>query len=359
MRKVDFNTLISVVIPIYNEIDVIDALVNELRSTFAATQFPGRCEIVLVDDGSTDGSTERLDQLARANPAQIKVVHLARNFGHAPAVRAGLDHATGDAVILMDGDMQDDPVAFAPFIEKWLAGYDVVYAVRSSRQERYGAPLLFQLFYRMLNRVAEIAMPLDAGNFSLMDRRVVNELSALPERNRYLPGLRAWVGHRQIGVPVPRRARYDGSTRVGIKGLWRLANNAVFSFSHVPLTMFRTLGVIAVVFSTLLIAYACYGKLAGLTIKAWMSQFITITFFGGVNLLGVGVIGEYVVRIYDEVKRRPTYIVDRVAGGSRGQVAETAAAARATAYAGETRDRAMPAGKTGGLRLPGVLAVPE
>lgn len=316
MRMAHSDSLISVVIPIYNEVEVIDDLVGEVCGSALAVDFPGQWEIVLVDDGSTDGSTAKLDALASRYPDQVRIVHLARNFGHTAAVSAGLDLARGDAVILMDGDMQDDPVAFGPFVREWMEGYDVVYAVRTSRQERFGASVLFKLFYRFLSRISEIELPQDAGNFSLMDRRVVDQIRSLPEHNRYLPGLRAWVGFRQIGVPVPRRARYDRSTRVGFLGLWKLANNAIFSFSHAPLTLFRFLGVLAVLMSAGLMAYACYGKfITGEAIQAWMSQFSAITFFGGINLLGVGVIGEYVVRIYDEIKQRPAYVIDQVVSG--------------------------------------------
>ncbi len=357
MRPIDAHTLVSVVVPIYNESDVLDTLVSEIRRTFDLMDYPGRYELVLVDDGSSDGSSDHLDFLSQRYAGQVRVVHLARNFGHTAAVRAGLDQARGDAIILMDGDLQDDPVAFHAFIEKWREGYDVVYAVRTSRQEGLGLPMLFQLFYRTLNRVAEIKMPLDAGNFSLMDRRVVSELSELPERNRYLPGLRAWIGHHQIGVPVPRRARYDDSTRVGIKGLWRLANNAIFSFSHMPLTLFRTLGLVAIVLSTVLIGYACYGKVSGQAVKAWLSQFITMTFFGGINLLGIGVIGEYVVRIYDEVKRRPAYVIDRIAEDGRVPQTVPAEAGRMVSRRGEARDQTVDAAD--GLVLPGVLATAE
>ncbi len=360
MRKMDLNTTLSVVVPIYNEINVVDTLVSEIRGTIDRLDFPGRYEVVLVNDGSTDGSAEKLDALAQRHPSQIKVVHLTRNFGHGPAVRAGLDQAVGDAVILMDGDLQDDPVAFEGFLEKWREGYDVVYAVRTSRQERCGSSLAFRLFYRVLNNVAEIKMPLDAGNFSLMDRRVVDKLASLPEGNRYLPGLRAWVGYRQTGVPVPRRARYDRSTRVGFKGLWRLANNAVFSFSHVPLTLFRTLGLIAIVVSIALVSYACYHKfITGLVIKAWMSQFIAVTFFGGINLLGVGVIGEYVVRIYDEVKKRPAYLIDRITTGGRTHRVPATATTGPIAYEDDRRARELPLRTPPGLRCQGALAVPE
>ncbi len=362
MRKIDSDTVLSVVVPIYNEIDVIDALVAEVVQAVDALDFPGRFELVLVNDGSTDGSAEMLDAIAHRHPDPVKVIHLARNFGHAPAVRAGLDHTTGDAVIIMDGDLQDDPAAFGPFYEKWRDGYDVVYAVRTSRQERLGAPLFFWLFYRILNYASEIKMPPDAGNFSLMDRRVVNELESLPERNRYLPGLRAWVGFHQIGVPVPRRARYDRSTRVGVVGLWKLANNAIFSFSHVPLTLFRTLGLIAIVTSAALVSYACYGKfITGEAIKAWMSQFITITFFGGINLLGVGVIGEYVVRIYDEVKKRPAYVVDQIVTAGKRRAVPAARATATVTYSDsdERHERGLLFGGASGLRGSSAMPVPE
>ncbi|MBN1346106.1 MAG: glycosyltransferase family 2 protein [Phycisphaerae bacterium] len=360
MRKIDFETLLTVVVPIYNELDVIETLVSEVRQTFAGLDFPGRYEVILVNDGSTDGSAEKLDAIAHAFPEHIKVVHLARNFGHSQAVRAGLDLAKGDAVIVMDGDLQDDPAAFGPFLQKWIEGYDVVYAVRTSRQERYGVPLLFKAFYRVMSHVSEVQIPQDAGNFSLMDRRVINQLSALPERSRYLPGLRAWVGFRQVGVPVPRRSRYDDSTRVGYRGLLKLANNAIFSFSHAPLTLFRMLGAIAVVFSVALISYACYGKfITGEAIKAWMSQFVTITFFGGVNLLGVGIIGEYVVRIYDEVKKRPAYVIDQITSGGHRRRFEAIDPSRTTVSAEDTREADMILVRPSALRRHGVLAPAE
>jgi len=313
-RPWDDDLLLSVVAPVYNEAEGIEGFVAEVRTHLAALGQPGRWELVLVNDGSTDGGGALLDRLAAQHPGEIRVVHLARNFGHGPAVAAGLDHARGDAVILMDADYQDDPAAFAPLLAKWREGYDVVYAERASRQENPLSRGVFWLFYRVFDWIADTKSPLDAGNFGLMDRRVVAQLTRLPERNRYLPGLRAWVGFRQTGVPVPRRKRYDSSTRVGIRGLWTLGMNAVFSFSYVPLFVFRIAGVLSMGFSALLVLYALARKFSGQDLDAWSLILIATSFLGGINLFGVGLLGEYIARIYDEVKCRPVYVVDRVAG---------------------------------------------
>jgi len=302
-----------VVAPVYNEAEGITGFVAEVRERLAALEQPGRCELVLVNDGSTDGSAELLDRLAAEFPGEIRVVHLARNFGHGPAVAAGLDHAEGDVVILMDADYQDDPAAFAPLLEKWREGFDVVYVERASRQENPVSRGIFWLFYRVFDWIADTKSPMDAGNFGLMDRRVVAQLTQLPERNRYLPGLRAWVGFRQTGVSVPRRARYDSSTRVGLRGLWTLGMNAVFSFSYVPLFVFRIAGVSSIGLSVVLVLYALGNKLMGHDLGASSSILIATSFLGGINLFGVGLLGEYIARIYDEVKCRPVYVVDRVA----------------------------------------------
>ena len=308
------NFLLSVVAPVYNEAQGIEGFVQEVYEHLTALDQPGRFEIVLVNDGSTDGSAALLDQLAVKYPGELRVVHLARNFGHGPAVAAGLDHAQGDAVILMDADYQDDPVAFAPLLETWKKGFDVVYVERASREENPISRGIFWCFYRVFAWIADTKSPMDAGNFGLMDRRVVAQLNQLPERNRYLPGLRAWVGFRQAGVAVPRRARYDSSTRVGIRGLWTLGMNAVFSFSYVPLFVFRIAGVLSIGLSVLLVLYALGNKFMGHDLGASSSILIATSFLGGINLFGVGLLGEYIARIYDEVKCRPVYVVDRVAG---------------------------------------------
>ncbi len=317
------DAMLSIVAPVYNEAAIVEQFVDELRRCRPTLKSMARFEIVLVDDGSTDGSAEQLDALAARYPDEIEVLHLARNFGHIAAVAAGLDHACGDAVILMDSDLQDDPAALAGMVEKWREGYAVVYAVRSSRQESPLRRLAFRAFYRLVRLLSDTPIPLDAGNFSLMDRRVVDVIRSLPERNRYLPGIRAWVGFRQVGLPVPRRPRPDRASRVGWRGLWKLSMNAVFSFSYVPLAVFRFIGATSIVLSAAVMAFVLYHKLfTHLAVPAWASQMVAISFFGGINIFGIGILGEYVARIYDEIKGRPLYVVAARVSRKRGKAEE-------------------------------------
>jgi dolichol-phosphate mannosyltransferase len=313
MRELGPDSIISVVAPFYNEVKGIEAFVKELEAEFEKIGYGKQHELILVNDGSTDGSDRELDRIIEDHTGNIKVVHLSRNFGHASAVYAGLEQASGEVIILMDSDMQDDPACFDLFLQKWREGYGVVYSKRSSRQESAPVRFLFWLFYRILLLMSDTYIPPDAGNFALMDRRVVKIMLSLPEKNIYVPGLRAWVGFKQIGVSVPRRQRYDNSARTGLKGKWNLAINAIFSFSYLPLIIFRVLGIMALTVSLALASYALYHKLiSGLAVTAWASNLITVTFFGGLNLFGIGIIGEYISRIYNEVRGRPKYIIDRI-----------------------------------------------
>jgi polyisoprenyl-phosphate glycosyltransferase len=314
MRDLGPHSVISVVAPFYNEVKNIQTFVQELENEFEKIGFADKHELILVNDGSTDGSDRELERIITEHPGKIKVIHLSRNFGHASAVYAGLEHASGEVIILMDSDMQDDPGFFYLFLQKWREGYDVVYSKRSSRRESPPLRFLFWLFYRILFLMSDTYIPPDAGNFALMDKRVVNILLSLPEKNIYVPGLRAWIGFNQIGVPVPRRIRYDDLPRTNLKGKWNLAINAIFSFSYLPLIIFRVLGILALMVSLLLASFTLYHKfISGLAVKAWASNLITITFFGGLNLFGIGIIGEYISRIYNEVRARPRYIIDRIA----------------------------------------------
>jgi polyisoprenyl-phosphate glycosyltransferase len=309
MRRSPHEIVISAVLPVYNEAGVLPQIFRRVRQAIKSTG--AQQEIIFVNDGSSDGSTALLDRLAEDNP-QVRVLHLSRNFGHQAAVQAGLAHARGDVVLLMDSDMQDAPEALGRFLMQWQAGYDVVYAVRSHRQERLWKRCLFAAFHRTLSAIANTPIPVDAGNFSLMDARVVREIVRLGECDRYLPGLRSWVGFKQKGIEIRRLARYDGRPRVSLGGLWRLAKTAVFSFSTFPLAIFSLIGYSALALFAALSCYSLFCRLfTGLAVPGWTSHVLIGSFFGAVNALGISMLGEYVARIYDQVRGRPTYLVDR------------------------------------------------
>lgn len=308
LRRPRDETLISLVLPVYNEQNVLAGLLDSLLRAVAPCGM--RYEILFVNDGSRDESPKILDCLAAENP-HVRVIHLSRNFGHQAAVQAGLSHACGDAVILMDADMQDAPEAIARFVDAWLAGYDVVYAIRTDRKESWPKRILFTAFYRVLAAISTTRMPLDAGNFGLIDRRVAQEIIGLAERDRYYAGLRAWVGFRQKGIEVERAARYDDRPRVSFWGLVRLAKTAIFSFSVAPLALFQLIGVVATATFVLsgllgLGQWAIHG-----IASTWVLPTLGIGFFAALNSLGIAMLGEYITRIYDQVRGRPIYLVDR------------------------------------------------
>ena len=303
------DSLISLVLPLYNESAALERLVGLIRDALDACGC--RFEIVFVNDGSHDGSAELLDRLADAD-ARIHVVHFSRHFGHQAAVQAGLDHAGGDAIIVMDSDMQDNPRAIASFLDRWQDGFDVVFATREKRKEGLIKRMLFYGFYRILNLISDIPIPNDAGNFGLIDRRVADCIVALNDCDRFYPGLRRWVGFRQTSVVVERLARHDETPRVSMCGLFRLAKSAVFSFSTAPLTMFYGIAALSAVVCLGSMAFVLYHRLfSGLAIPGWTSTIITGSFFGMLNALGISILGEYVMRIYDQVRARPPYIVAR------------------------------------------------
>lgn len=303
------QTLLSVVLPVYNEAAVLPIL--SARVAAALDRCGGEYEVVFVDDGSTDASGSILDQLAAAS-RRVRVVHLSRNFGHQAAVQAGMAHARGDALVLMDADMQDAPEAIPAMVERWRAGYDVVYAVRRKRKEGRSKRLLFAAFHRALSRIASVRIPAEAGIFGLIDRRVARQIAAMAESDRYFPGMRSWVGFRQVGVEVERNARYDRHPRVSLAGLVRLAKTAIFSFSNMPLAVFYAIGAAATLLFAGLTTFALYCKLfTDMAVPGWTSHVLVASFFGALNALGICVLGEYVVRIYDQVRGRPPYVVDR------------------------------------------------
>jgi polyisoprenyl-phosphate glycosyltransferase len=310
MRPSRSHAKLSIVLPLLNEVAILPRLLSELRHNLDAMGV--HWNIILVNDGSTDGSGELLDAMAFGD-RRLKIVHLSRNFGHQAAVHAGLSYADGDAVVLMDSDGQDDPTAIGEMFQLWQAGDDVVYAVRFGRKENLIKRFLFKAFYGVLRRMASIDIPRDAGNFSLLDRRVVQQLLELEEHDRYLPGLRSWVGFKQSSIRVERFARHDKNPRVSLMGLFGLAKNALFGFSRVPLQTFYYMAFLATV-----LACSCYG-LAALSFVTYNLLFFTelsvagtVALFGAMNAMGIAVVGEYIVRIYDQVRNRPKFIVDRV-----------------------------------------------
>jgi glycosyltransferase involved in cell wall biosynthesis len=304
---------LSIVIPIYDEEDNIPSLYARLIAVLAEMGL--RYEIVFVDDGSQDGSLELMRGLA-AGDTHVVLVELARNFGQQVAITAGLDYAGGSAVITMDADLQDPPEVLPEFIAKWQEGYDVVYAIREHRKEGWPKRAAYAAFYRLLRRTANVEIPLDAGDFCLMDRKVVNILESMPERNRFVRGIRSWVGLRQLGLPYERQAREAGRPKYSLGRLMVLALDGFISFSHAPLRVASLLGLGMSLLSFTMAAYYVVKALTtGLGPPGFATLAVAVFFLAGVQLITIGVLGEYVARIFDEVKRRPLYIVRRVTGG--------------------------------------------
>lgn len=300
--------MISVVVPVYNERDNLDVLFRRLIPVLEKAA-SGSFEVVFVNDGSEDDSAELLDTLHTVDH-RVKVIHLSRNFGHQAALQAGLDEALGRAVILMDADLQDPPELLEAFIDRWRQGYEVVYAVRKRRKENFIKRAAYAAFYRTMRAMAEIDVPLDAGDFCLLDRRVVDQLVSLPERNRFLRGLRSWVGFNQIGVEYDRDARYAGTSKYTLRKMLRLALAGYIGFSVMPLRMATWLGFLSAGVGFVIAVWALVTKIMNIpSPRGWASTLSVILFVGGVQLLMLGVIGEYLGRVYDEVRRRPLYIV--------------------------------------------------
>jgi dolichol-phosphate mannosyltransferase len=303
---------ISIVLPVFNEEDNLPFLYERLNSAMQAQNTT--YEIIFVDDGSYDSSLEIMRALA-GKDLNVTVVELARNFGHQVAISAGLDHARGKGVIVMDADLQDPPEILPMFISKWHEGYDVVYAVRKHRKEGRFKRFAYAAFYRFLKRGANIDIPLDSGDFCIMDRKVVNLLGSMPERNRFVRGIRSWVGLRQIGLQYERQERYAGRSKYGFGRLILLALDGFISFSHIPLRMASLLGLAISLLAFLMAGFYFAKKLiAGLSPPGFPTVVVAIFFMAGVQLVTIGVIGEYIGRIFDEVKQRPLYIVRRVTG---------------------------------------------
>jgi len=298
----------SIIAPIFNEKENLPELHRRVSEVMKSTRKPW--ELVLVDDGSTDGSTDMILELAKKDK-HVRPVIFARNFGHQVAVTAGLDYARGEAVVIIDADLQDPPELILEMAEKWRDGYEVVYAVRAEREgESWFKLWTASLFYRIIYRITDVKIPLDTGDFRLMDRKVVNVMNQMRERHRFLRGMSAWVGFKQVGIEYKRAARTAGETGYPFRKMFRLAINAVTGFSYFPLQVATYVGFISAGIAAVAIPVVIYMRVTGS--QAFFGQattLIAVLFLGGVQLISLGVLGEYIGRLYDEAKGRPLYIV--------------------------------------------------
>jgi polyisoprenyl-phosphate glycosyltransferase len=298
----------SIIAPIYNEIGNLPELYRRLKETLEKTN--ETWELLLVDDGSTDGSTDEIRQLA-AQDERVKPVIFARNFGHQIAVTAGLDYARGNAVVIIDSDLQDPPEVILDLIAKWKDGYEVVYAQRAEREgETWLKLVTASLFYRIIYRITDVNIPEDTGDFRLLDRKIVNVMNQMRERHRFLRGMSVWVGFKQTGVKYRRSARFSGVTKYPYKKMIKFASDAITSFSYFPLQLAMYLGFFSAGISILAIPVVIILRMVGS--HAFLGQattLIAVLFLGGVQLISLGILGEYIGRLYDEAKGRPLYIV--------------------------------------------------
>jgi glycosyltransferase involved in cell wall biosynthesis len=310
MKAMGMNEAVkfSIAVPVYNERESLPELYQRVQDVMDTLGEPW--ELVLIDDGSSDGSTEIIHELAQADK-RVRPVIFARNFGHQIAITAGLDYTRGEAVVIMDADLQDPPEVIPDLIAKWREGFEVVYAIRESREgETWFKKATASFFYRLINRITDVNIPLDTGDFRLLDRAVADTLNSMREQHRFPRGMAAWVGFRQIGVPYSRAARFAGETKYPLKKMIRLALNAITGFSYFPLQLATYVGFFCAGISALAIPVVIALRLAGS--QAFFGQattLIAVLFLGGVQLISLGILGEYVGRLYDEAKGRPLYVV--------------------------------------------------
>lgn len=304
---------LSVAIPILNEESVLPELLRRVGVVLDGVP-GGPHEMVVVDDGSTDRTREMLSAASQLD-LRVRAILLSRNFGHQAAITAALDHVRGDLVVVMDGDLQDVPEEIPRFLAAHAEGFDVVYARRTSRKEGILLRFCYFVFYRLFARLSRLDIPLDAGDFALMTRRVVDAIRSAPERNRYLRGLRAWAGFRQCGIVVERAARAGGASKYSYGALFRLALDGLFAFSIVPIRAAMFFGALATLGATVFALYAVYAKLVlDRSPQGFTSILLVVTFMSGVILFFLGVVGEYVGRVYEETKARPLYVVEEILG---------------------------------------------
>lgn len=303
----------SLILPVYNEQENLSSLYTHIKKVMDPLK--KTYELIFINDGSTDNTSRILTDL-HTKDDKVKVINFSRNFGHQMAVTAGLYYASGDVIGILDADLQDPPEVLPEFFSKLDEGYDVVYAIRRHRKENFIKRLSYFFFYRLLKIVASISIPLDSGDFCVMSRRMVIVLNTLPERNRFIRGLRSWVGFRQVGIAYERNARYSGQSKYTVTKMLKLAFDGIFSFSYIPLQLLTLAGFSFFLLSILGSFVTIYFKLFTKVYipRGFPTTIIVILFIGGINMLSLGVIGEYIGRIYDEVKRRAPYVVESTLG---------------------------------------------
>ncbi|NCU17694.1 glycosyltransferase family 2 protein [Pallidibacillus pasinlerensis] len=306
------NELISIVVPMYFEEEVAEECYKRLTHVMTTNKF--NYELVFVNDGSTDRTLDILVELA-SKDENVKVINFSRNFGHQNAVTAGIDFAKGDAIVIIDADLQDPPELIPDLVAKWREGFDVVYAKRKKRKgETWFKLLTAKWFYKFLNYMSDIEIPKDTGDFRLIDRKVAAVFRKMTERNRFIRGMISWIGFKQTYIEYERDERFAGETKYPLKKMLKFASDGIIAFSTKPLRIVTWIGFYSVVLSFLVLLYSLVVKLFDLgDVQAgWTSIMVAITFFGGVQLLGLGIVGQYIARIYDESKNRPVYIVKDV-----------------------------------------------
>ena len=305
------NIDISIVVPLYNEEDVFDKLIQRLTSVIDKTEFS--CEVILVNDGSSDKTDELIQKICKED-TRFTGVLLSRNHGHQLAVTAGLQYVRGKkGAMIIDGDLQDPPELINQFYDLLKSGYDVIYAVRKNRKESFIKKMAYSSYYRLQKRVSNFNIPIDSGDFSMLSRRVVDTMNSMPEQSRYLRGMRAWVGYKQIAYEYDRDERHAGETKYSWSKLFELAFNGIFNFSDFPVKIITRLGFLTVIFSLIYFGYNIYRKIYYNDVpQGFSATILAIILFSGVQLISLGLIGEYVLRIYNQVRNRPLFIVDSV-----------------------------------------------
>lgn len=304
--------MISIVIPVLNEEGLIEELYNQTAA--ALNTITSDWEVICVNDGSNDSTLSRLVSIHEKDQ-RWKIISLSKNFGHQPAIWAGLNYAQGDYIGIMDGDLQDDPAHFSKFIKELSPSVDIVYAVRTKRKENFFKRTAYRSFYRLMKNVLGVKVPLDSGDFCLMKKKVVHEMLTMPEHSLFIRGIRSWVGFNQLGIPCERNERFNGKPKYSTRKLMKLAYDGMFSFSDVPIKFLGRLGLVIILASMAYAGYIITKRLMwGQVPEGFTTLIIVILFFGGVQLVTVRILGEYLLRIYNESRKRPLYIISNKYG---------------------------------------------